>query len=550
MSEPPAPHGVTRRDFLGVAAAGIAAALPGPAGRALRAAPPGVPDDAAPPPPFELAELGIAELREGLERGRWTSERLVELYLERIAALDRQGPALRAMITTNPDAPALAAALDRERRERGARGPLHGIPVLVKDNLATADRQATTAGSLALEGVIAPEDAHVVARLREAGAVLLGKTNLSEWANFRSTRSSSGWSAVGGQCRNPYVLDRSPCGSSSGSAAAVAANYAPVAIGTETDGSIVCPSATCGLVGIKPTVGLVSRRGIVPISRTQDTAGPMCRTVRDAAVLLAAITGEDPRDPATAGGRTHLRADWGAALVADGLRGARIGVVRNAGRFSSEVMTLFEAALDTLRRLGATVVDPADIRTLGKFDDDEFEVLLHEFKEDLNRYFRWLGPQAPVKSLAELIAFNERERAREMPWFGQEILEMAQARGGLAAPKYREALARCGRLSRAEGIDATLARHRVEALVAPTGGPAWTIDLVNGDHFGGGSSTAPAVAGYPNITVPMGDVQGLPVGLSFIGPAWSEFTLLRLAYSYEQATTLRRPPGFRGTVEG
>ncbi|HXW08817.1 MAG TPA: amidase [Vicinamibacterales bacterium] len=504
---------------------------------------------AAPPQSgrFDLEELTVADLQQAMESGRYTSRRITELYLHRIEAVDRSGPTLRSVIEVNPDALAIADALDRERRAGRVAGPLHGIPVVVKDNIDTADRMTTTAGSLALEGSLAQRDAFVVERLRQAGAVLLGKTNLSEWANFRSTKSTSGWSARGGQVRNPYVLDRNPCGSSSGTGAAVAANLAAAGVGTETDGSIVCPSAATGLVGIKPTLGLVSRSGIIPIAHSQDTAGPMARTVADAAVLLTALAGVDPRDAATReAGRRAL--DYRKALDAGALAGARIGVAR--ARFfgySPPADRLVEAALSAMKARGATIVDPADIAGAGRLDECELEVLLYEFKADLNAYLGARPPSVSVRSLSDLIAFNEREKAREMPHFGQELLLMADKKGPLSSPAYRKALATCRSVARG-GIDAVIAKHRLDAIVAPTGSPAWPIDHVNGDHFAGASSTPAAVAGYPNITVPVGDVRGLPVGISFMGPAWSEARLIALAYAFEQATRHRRPPTFMPTV--
>jgi amidase len=494
-------------------------------------------------PSFDLDETTVADLQRKLESGELTARRVTEAYLGRIAALDRQGPELRSVIETNPDALSIADALDAERKARGPRGPLHGIPVLVKDNVDTADRMTTTAGSLVLEGSTPPRDAHVVARLREAGAVILGKANLSEWANFRSSRSVSGWSARGGQCRNPYALDRNPCGSSSGSGVAVSANLAPIALGTETDGSIVCPSTSCGIVGIKPTVGLVSRAGIIPISHTQDTAGPMARTVADAAMLLTTLAGVDPRDPATARGQRRS-ADYAKALDAAGLRGARLGVARNMAGFHPDTDRLFDGAVAEMKRRGAEIVDPADVPNAKELDGPELEVLLHEFKAGVEAYFASLGPKAPVKTLAEAIAFNDRNREREMPYFGQEIFLKAVEKGPLSTPAYREALEKCARLSRREGLDAVLDRHQLDALVAPTGAPAWVIDPVSGDHYVGGNSTPAAVAGYPSITVPVGFVFGLPVGLSFIGRAWSEATLVRLAFAFEQATKHRHPPRF------
>jgi amidase len=463
--------------------------------------------------------------------------------------MDRSGPSLQSIIETNPDALARADQLDRERAAKRARGPLHGIPVLLKDNIDTADRMTTTAGSLALEGSIPPRDAHIAERLRRAGAILLAKANMSEWANIRSNRSSSGWSARGGQCRNPYVLDRNPCGSSSGSAAAVSANFGAVAVGTETDGSIVCPASANGVVGIKPTIGLVSRAGIIPISHTQDTAGPLCRTVADAAALLSALAGSDPRDPATQASAGHVEADYTKFLDKGGLRGARIGVAREKFFGYSDVTDrLAEAALGVLTREGAVLVDPANIPHAGTYDDAELQVLLFELKADLAVYLAALGPRAPVRTLADVIAFNEHEREREMPYFGQELFEQAQAKGPLSTPGYRQALATCKRLARTQGLDAVFAKHRLDAIVAPTGNPAWPTDLVNGDHFTGSSSTPAAVAGYPSVSVPMGYAWGLPVNLSFIGRAWSEPTLIRLAYAFEQITMHRKAPRFLPTL--
>ena len=501
------------------------------------------------PAGFDLEEVTVAELQAGMASGRYTARRIVEQYLERIAAMDRTGASLHAIIETNPDALTAAEQLDRERTARGARGPLHGIPVLLKDNIDTADRMTTTAGSLALEGSVPPHDSHVAERLRAAGAILLAKANMSEWANIRSTRSTSGWSARGGQCRNPYLLDRNPCGSSSGSAAAVSANFGAVAIGTETDGSIVCPASANGVVGIKPTVGLVSRAGIIPISHTQDTAGPLCRTVADAAALLGALAGADPRDKATAAAAGHLEADYTKFLDRAGLRGARIGVARAKFFGYSDVTDrLAEAALGVLRGEGAILVDPADIPHAGQYDDPELDVLLFELKTDLNAYLATLGPTAPVRTLADVIAFNEREREREMPYFAQELFVRAEAKGPLTSPAYRKALATCGRLARKDGIDVVMAKHRLDAIVAPTGNPAWPTDLVNGDHFTGSSSTPAAVAGYPSVSVPMGYAWGLPVNLSFFGRAWSEPTLIRLAYAFEQITMHRKPPRFLPTL--
>ena len=494
-------------------------------------------------PPFPLDEATIEQLQQAMRDGRYTAAQLVDLYTERIAAIDRSGPTLRSVIELNPDAAAIATSLDEERKAGRIRGPLHGIPILIKDNIDTADRMMTTAGSLALEGSHAPRDAFLVERLREAGAVLLGKTNLSEWANIRSTNSTSGWSARGGQVRNPYVLDRNPCGSSSGTGAAIAANLAVVGIGTETDGSIVCPSAANGLVGIKPTVGLVSRSGIIPISKTQDTAGPMARTVADAVVLLTAMSGADPRDEATAASKGKSP-DFSKALDAGALKGARIGVARQRYfGYSPKADALIEEAIRVMKVQGAVIVDPANITTGSRMDACELDVLLYEFKDGLNAYLK-TRPDAKVKSLEELIAFNEREAEREMPFFGQELFEMAQKKGSLSSPDYRKALAACRTAARASGIDAVMTKHKLDALIAPTGTPAWPTDLVNGDHFKGASSSPAAIAGYPNITVPAGDVQGLPVGISFFGRAWSDARLVSLAYAYEQATKHRKPPTF------
>ena len=491
----------------------------------------------------DLEEATVADLLLGQERGDYTAEDLVRVYLERIASMDRRGPSLHSILDTNPDAAAIAELLDRERKARGPRGPMHGIPVLLKDNIDTADRMTTTAGSLAMEGWVAKADAGVAGRLRAAGAVLLAKTNMSEWANIRSTHSSSGWSARGGQCRNPYVLDRNPCGSSSGSAAAVCANLGAVAVGTETDGSIVCPASANGVVGLKPTVGLVSRSGIIPISHTQDTAGPLCRTVADAAALLSALAGADPRDPATASSVRHIQPDYRRFLDPAGLRGLRIGVVRaKVFGYSGATDRLAEVALVAMKGEGAVLIDPADIPHLGEYDDAELEVLLFELKADLNGYLARSG--APVKTLEDVIQFNERHRDREMPYFGQELFLQAQAKGPLTSPAYLKAIKRCRDLSRAQGIDAVMTKHRLDLLVAPTGSPAWPTDLVNGDHFTGSSSTPAAVAGYPSISVPMGFAHGLPVNLSFIGRAWSEPTLIKAAYAYEQATKHRRPPRY------
>ncbi|MGI9107548.1 MAG: amidase [Pyrinomonadaceae bacterium] len=538
-----------RREFLAASlAAGVAAVLASPAlaRTAEASAFVSMPTAAK---SFELEEATIADLQEGMRAGKYRAREIAEKYLERIEKFDRKGPGLNSIIELNPDALNIAESLDRERKSKGAsRGPLHGIPVLVKDNIDTADRMHTTAGSLALAETFAPRDAFIVKQLREAGAVILGKTNLSEWANFRSTHSSSGWSGRGGQTHNPYATDRNPCGSSSGSGVAVAANFAPVAVGTETDGSIVCPSSATCLVGIKPTLGLVSRSGIIPIAHSQDTAGPMARTVTDACILLNALAGIDPRDRATHGSRAKTQTDYTRFLNANGLRGARIGVARKFFGFNDRVDKLMSDAIDALKRAGAIVIDPADLPSHGKYDDSEFEVLLYEFKADLNKYLAERGAGVP-RSLKEIIDFNERHRDREMPYFGQEIMLKAQAKGPLTSRAYLAALAKNHRLSRAEGIDAVMTKHRLDAIIAPTGGPPWTTDLVNGDHYSGGSSTPAAVAGYPNISVPAGYVYGLPVGLSFFGTAYSEPVLIRLAYAFEQLTKHRRPPQFNDTAQ-
>jgi len=544
--------GIDRRTFL-KAAAGSAATLTVAGAITGTTRADELPHGTAPAvPPFELDEVTISELQAAMAEGRLSAARITELYLGRIEALNQRGPELRAVIETNPDAMAIATELDRERREKGPRGPLHGIPVLLKDNIDTHDRMTTTAGSLALAGSIPPRDSTVAEKLRQAGAILLGKANLSEWANIRSTRSTSGWSGRGGQCRNPYVLDRNPCGSSSGSAAAVAANLCALAIGTETDGSIVCPAVMTGIVGLKPTVGLVSRAGIIPISHSQDTAGPMARTVRDAAVLLGALTGVDPRDAATAAAPSdHVHADYSRFLDKDGLRGARIGIVRQRfWGYSPPADAAAEAAIELMRQAGAEIVDHAELPSSADFDRDELEVLLYELKADLNAYLASLGKAAPVGSLAEIIHFNEKNQQREMPFFGQELFLLAQEKGPLTDKIYLDALAHGKKRAGAEGIDAVMDAKRLDALMAPTGSPAYPTDWVNGDHFLGASSSPAAVAGYPNITVPCGFYMGLPLGISFFGRAFSEPVLLRIAYAYEQASQARRPPEFRPTVVG
>ena len=496
-------------------------------------------------PAFQLEEATVADLAARMNSGGLTARSLAEKYLARIDAIDKNGPAINAIIELNPDALAIAEALDKERHDKGPRGALHGIPVLIKDNIDTADRMMTTAGSLALAGSIAPRDAFVVERLRAAGAVVLGKTNLSEWANFRSSHSTSGWSGRGGQTRNPYVLDRNPCGSSSGSGAAASANLCALAVGTETDGSITCPSSINGLVGIKPTVGLVSRSGVIPIAHSQDTAGPMARTVADAAILLGAMAGVDADDAVTKESMGKAKSDYTTFLDRNGLRRARIGVARRFFGFSEAVDKLMADALDVMKHLGAEIVDPADIPTIGKFGDAENDVLQFEFKADLNAYLERLGPKAPVHSLKEIIEFNVHHAKREMPYFGQDNLIKSEARGPLTSPAYLKALKTCRDLSRRQGIDAVMTQHKLDALVAPTAGPACLTDLVDGDHIVGGDITSPAaVAGYPHITVPAGYVFGLPVGISFVGGAYTEPTLIRLAYAFEQATGHRKSPRF------
>ncbi|HEY2808226.1 MAG TPA: amidase [Steroidobacteraceae bacterium] len=495
---------------------------------------------AAPKP----AELTVVELHDELARGTTSVKALEKHYAARIAALDSKGPTLRAVLEVNPDAAAIAARLDASHEPKGL---LYGVPVLLKDNVDTADRMLTTAGSLALTHSRPPSDAFIVSQLRASNALILGKTNLSEWANFRSKRSSSGWSGRGGQTRNPYALDRSPCGSSSGSAVAVAADLAVVAVGTETDGSIVCPASVNGLVGIKPTVGLVSRTGIIPISASQDTAGPIARTVADAAALLSVIAGYDAQDPATLPLKDRPPLDYTKYLNPDALKGARIGVLRKYAGFHERVDAVFEKALELMKAHGAVIVDPVEIPKHEPLDADEQTVLLYEFKDGINRYLakRTTGP----RTLADLIAFNERERAREMPYFPQDLFLEAQAKGPLSEKEYLDAHERARRAAGPEGIDAALAKDHLDVLIAPTVGAGSTIDLINGDHFVGGEiSSPPAVAGYPHITVPMGAVDGLPLGLSFVGSAWSEDRLIGYAYAFEQASHARRPPEFRPSV--
>jgi amidase len=540
-----------RRKFLQATLLGGAAVASGPmlqpafASTRRSSEPPASPDV----PTFELDEITVTELQDGMKSGKYTARSITEKYLARIAAIDKSGPGVNSVIETNPDALQIAEALDKERKEKGPRGPLHGIPILIKDNIATADRMQTTAGSLALVGSKPPRDAFIAQKLRDAGAVILGKTNLSEWANIRSNHSISGWSGRGGQTRNPYALDRNPCGSSSGTGAGISANLAAIGIGTETDGSIVCPSSANGLAGIKPTVGLVSRSGIIPVSHTQDTAGPMCRTVRDAAILLGALTGVDASDKATPASNGKSFQDYTQFLDADGLRGARIGVLRKAFGFNPAVDKLMESALEVMKKQGATLIDPIELETYGKFGETEFLGFMYEVKADVNAYLAWLGPNAPVKSLKEVIEFNDKNAAKEMPYFGQENFLKAEEKGPLTTQEYVDAITKNHELAGKQGIDATMDKHKLDAIVAPTGGPAWLTDIVNGDSFGGGSSEFAAVAGYPNINVTAGFSYGLPVGISFFGRAWSESVLIKLAYSFEQATKFRKAPRFLPHVQ-
>jgi amidase len=526
-----------RRAFLGAAIAGAAASQT--ACQYVPAAP-----VSSPSADFELDEVSLADLAAGLQQSKWTSSRLVDLYLARIDAIDgnaaRSGPQLGAVLALNPDAAAIAAQLDRERKDNRLRGPLHGIPILVKDNIETRDPVGTTAGSLALSDWRAPQDAAVAARLRAAGALILGKTNLSEWANFRSTHSTSGWSGRGGQTKNPYALDRNPSGSSSGSGAATAANLCAAAIGSETDGSVTSPSSINGLAGIKPTVGLVSRSGIIPISASQDTAGPMARTVRDVAILLSVMA-----DPAA-----HAAPDYTRFLDPNGLRGARLGIARKFFESNALLDAFLTGCVDALKKAGAEVIDPADLATHGQIEGPEQEVLLYEFKDGINRYLTRLPAASPARTLKDLIAYNEKNRAREMPFFAQELFMQAEAKGPLTDPAYLKARADCVRLSRQDGIDALLAKHKLDAIVTLTSGPAWFTDHVNGDRDTGGCTTPAAVAGYPHITVPAGFYSGLPIGLSFFSAAWSEPTLIKLAYAWEQQMNARRKPAFAASAEG
>ncbi len=512
-------QGLSRRSVLQTTLLGAAGAAMAPAlssGRALAAA---APVSSVKPSRFD--EATITDLQSQMKSGELSAHALTAGYLSRIDEIDKSGPRLNSVIEVNPDALAIAEALDKERKEKGPRGPMHGIPVLIKDNIDTADRMQTTAGSLALVGSKPAQDSAVARKLRDAGAVILGKTNLSEWANIRSSHSTSGLSGRGGLTKNPYALDRNACGSSSGSGAATSANLCTVAVGSETDGSIVCPSSANGIVGIKPTLGLISRAGIIPIAHSQDTAGPMARTVRDAAILLGALAGSDPRDAASADADSKKQKDYTQFLDPNGLRGARIGVARKYFGFSDAVDDLMNRRIAEMKAAGADIVDPADLESHGKFDDTELLVLMYELKADLNAYLA-SRPNAQVRSLAEVIAFNEKNKDKEMPYFGQDLLLKAQEKGPLTDKEYVAALAANHSLSREHGIDGVMDKFHLDALVGPTGGPAWLTDLANGDHAVGGSSNAAAVAGYPNINVPAGFVFGLPVGISFFGRAWSE----------------------------
>ncbi len=499
--------------------------------------------------PFELDEITIDEISSGYKSGKYTVRSITEKYLARVKEIDKAGPSINSIIELNPDALKIADELDKELKEKGPRSPMHGIPVLLKDNIDTIDNMETTAGSLALVGSRPQKDSFVAKQLRDAGALILGKTNLSEWANMRSTHSTSGWSGRGGLTKNPYALDRNTSGSSSGSGAATAANLCAVAVGSETDGSVVSPSSLNGLVGIKPTVGLVSRAGIIPISHSQDTAGPMTRTVKDGAILLSAMAGVDSEDEATQNAERKSYPDYTKFLDKNGLKGTRIGVLRAYFGFLPSVDIVINNSLDILKQNGAILVDPIIIDTLGQFDNSESTVLLYELKADMAAYLKHRGPNTPLKTLKDLIDFNEKHADKEMPYFNQELFLKGEEKGPLTDQEYIDALEKNHRLTREEGIDAVMDKHNLDAIVSPTDSPAWMTDLVDGDHFLGGSSQLPAVSGYPHITVPAGQVFGLPIGISFFGRAWSEPVLLKIAYAFEQVTKSRKPPKFLPTVD-
>jgi amidase len=502
--------------------------------------------DAASGDNFALAELTVDDLQKAMTNGTQSSRSITQLYLDRIQAIDKQGPLLNSVIELNPDALAIADSLDKERKEGRVRGPLHGIPVLIKDNIDTGDKMMTTAGSLALEGHHASEDAFIIKKLRDAGAVILGKTNLSEWANFRSTRSSSGWSSRGGQTRNPYILDRNPCGSSSGTGTAVSANLCAIGIGTETDGSIGCPSSINGIVGLKPTVGLWSRSGIIPISQTQDTAGPMTRTVRDAAIVLGVAAGADPTDSATTGNSEKTITDYTQYLDAAGLKGKRIGVEKSFLKVHEGVDRLLKDALDAMRNAGAEIIEVDMRERLKALAREEFTVLQYEFKDGLNRYLE--KTEGKMKSLKDVIAFNSANEAKVMPYFKQEILEASEAKGSLDTAEYKDAVKKTVSTARA-AIDGVMKEHKLDAVCGPTNGPSWCTDPVNGDFFTGyGTYSAAAMAGYPHISVPMGVVEELPVGLTFLAGAWQEPVLVTIGYAYEQVSKKRSVPAFRRTL--
>lgn len=496
-----------------------------------------------------MKEYKITEIQALMENGELSAKKLTEMYLTRIYEIDKNGPKLNAVIEINPEALKIAESLDEDRNNKKTRGPLHGIPIIIKDNINTADKMQTTAGSLAFKGHIALKDAFIVKKLRDAGAIILGKANLSEWANFRSTRSTSGWSSRGGQTLNPYSLDRNPCGSSSGSAVAVAANLCTVAIGTETDGSVICPSQTNSIVGIKPTIGLVSRNGIIPISHNQDTAGPMARTVQDAALLLNVMVGIDPNDSSTTNRNKDIPLDYTKFLDSNGLKGARIGVARNYFGNSDLIDKIIEESIEKMKGLGAEIIDPVELKTLNDLGDPELQVLLFDFKHDLNEYLNKYGPINSLKNISDIIKFNNEHQQEVMPYFGQELFTMANEKESITSNEYKEALEKCLRLAREEGVDSILEEHQLDAIVGPSGGAAWLIDYINGDHGTVGSSSAAAVAGYPNITVPAGYVYGLPVGISFFSKAFQEPKLLKIAYAFEQATKIRKPPNFLPKVE-